>query len=72
MHCFEGEWRLALPDRELMLQEFRRAYDRLEAVRTTAKDSDDRRGLRHAEHNFHAVAEGLARLLIRAEKRAND
>ncbi|MDP4575696.1 hypothetical protein Q9K02_11150 [Qipengyuania sp. G39] len=63
---------MALADRELMLQEFRKAYDRLEAVRKAAKETSDTRALSHAEHNFHAVAEGLARLLIRAEKRAND
>ena len=61
-----------MADRELLLQEFAKAYERLLAARVAAKERDDENALRHAEQNFHAVAESLARLLHHMDKRAND
>ena len=47
--------------RNQMLIEFRACYDRLEAARR----SGDVQALDHAERNFYATSEGLARLMPR-------
>ncbi len=52
-----------MADQALLLAEFRKSYERLEAVRAQAKTAQDVEALKHAEKNFHACAESLARLL---------
>ena len=54
-----------MPDREMLLSEFRKCYERLEAVRDAARHDDPAADVAHAEQNFFAVAESLARLLSR-------
>ena len=49
-----------MPRNELLL-EFRACYERLEAARLSGEEL----ALRHAERNFHATAESLARLVPR-------
>ena len=46
-------------NRTQLLIEFRACYERLDS----ARNSGDERALRHAELNFHAAAESLARLV---------
>ena len=56
-------------DETHLLEEFRKSYERLAAVRASANGDDAERAVRHAEMNFYAAAEGLARLL---QKRSQD
>ena len=56
-------------DESHLLEEFRKSYDRLAAVRAAAEGDDGERAVRHAEMNFYATAESLGRLL---QKRSQD
>lgn len=50
-----------MPHRAQMMIEFRRAYEEMVNKRTRTMTDTDERDLRHAERNFYAAAEALAR-----------
>ena len=50
-----------MPHRAQMMIEFRRAYEEMIEKRTRTTRDTDERDVRHAERNFYAPAEALAR-----------
>ena len=62
----EGNIESRMADQALLLAEFRKSFERLEAVRAQANGSEDAYDVEHAEQNFYACAESLARLLPKA------
>ncbi|WP_139020395.1 hypothetical protein [Citromicrobium sp. JLT1363] len=49
--------------RDEVLRDFRASFDRLQTVRACGNTEVERQELRHAQRNFDAAAESLARLV---------